>query len=91
MITGFVFDRELIKCAIESTFKTRHTTVPVEFPIALTNEFAENLLVVSRWNGFILRNNIQQHKDSKDVIKNLRRFFSKVLGINKWYAFKLKL
>ncbi len=55
----FEFDLQLLKRAIETTFKKRDTDLPIERPVALTSKFAS--INQAHWHNFLnkshLRNN----------------------------------
>ncbi len=76
LIKEFEFGGELLQTAIKATFAARQTAMPRDLPIALTDEFAGNPLIVSRWNAFIRRNRITSETDLTALIENLREFFT---------------
>lgn len=42
-----------MKDAIQSTFKRRDTPLPIETPLALSTEFAEDSTKMAQWTAFI--------------------------------------
>lgn len=79
LIKEFDFDGSLLQKAIRATFTNRQTSLPQQMPIALTNEFAANALVLSRWIGFINRNRIKTDTNFFVLIKKLREFFTPLI------------
>jgi|TARA_R110000744_G_scaffold380520_1_gene501656 hypothetical protein len=51
----FAFDGSILADAIAATFDRRHTTIPVETPVALTPAFAEDAAKRAQWQGFLRR------------------------------------
>ena len=51
----FAFDGPVLADAIAATFDRRHTTIPVETPVALTPAFAEDAAKRAQWQGFLRR------------------------------------
>ena len=58
LIKEFEFDGALLQKAIRATFANRQTPLPQNLPLALTEEFAANPFIISRWSAFIKRNRI---------------------------------
>lgn len=79
LIKEFEFDGALLQKAIRATFDNRQTIFPKELPLAITDEFAANQLIISRWNAFIKRNRILVETDFALLIKNLRDFFAPII------------
>lgn len=79
LIKEFDFDGALLQKAIRATFAARQTAFPEVLPVALTNDFAANVLIVSHWNAFVKRNRIQTELDLTEIIQKLREFFAPVI------------
>lgn len=79
LIKEFDFDGALLQKAVRATFDSRQTAFPKDLPIALTDAFANNLLIIPRWSGFIKRNRITAETDFALVIKTLRQFFAPLI------------
>ena len=75
----FDFDGALLQKAIRATFTSRQTSFPKDLPVALTDDFAGNPLILSRWSGFIKRNRIAVETDFALLIENLREFFAPII------------
>ncbi len=82
LIKEFDFDRELLQKAIRATFKSRQTPMPEKLPVALTDEFAVNPLIVARWEAFIKRNRINSETDLALIIRNLSGFFGRIIDFS---------
>jgi hypothetical protein len=83
LIKEFEFGGELLQTAIKATFAARQTAMPREMPLALTDEFAGNPLIISRWKAFIRRNRITSETDLTALIENLREFFTPLVEAEK--------
>jgi hypothetical protein len=71
----FPFDGALLAQAIQATFTRRNTAIPVETPVALTREFADNLMKVTQWQAFLKRNQLTVNDRSfAEVIGDLAEF-----------------
>lgn len=79
LLEEFEFEGDVLQFALRATFENRQTPFPTVLPIALRDEFAENPMVVVRWNGFINRNRIERSKDLTQVIRQLRIFLEPFL------------
>lgn len=55
LASQFDFDGAILGRAIRATFQRRGTALPVEIPLALTPEFAENPAKQAQWQGFVKR------------------------------------
>ena len=83
LIKEFEFGGELLQTAIKATFAARRTSMPRDLPLALTDDFAGNPLIISRWNAFIRRNRITSETDLTALIENLREFFTPLIEAEK--------
>lgn len=83
LIKEFEFGGELLQTAIKATFAARRTSMPRDLPLALTDDFAGNPLIISRWNAFIRRNRITSETDLTVLIENLREFFTPLVEAEK--------
>jgi hypothetical protein len=53
LATTYTFDATILRDAIASTFNRRDTPMPVETPLALTIEFAEDSTKKAQWTAFV--------------------------------------
>lgn len=83
LIKEFEFGGELLQTAIKATFAARRTAMPRDLPLALTDDFAGNPLIISRWNAFIRRNRITSETDLTALIENLREFLTPLVEAEK--------
>lgn len=73
--TRFPFDGTILTKAIASTFSRRKTDVPLEIPLALTDEFAHDDQKQAHWASFTDRTRIDTFEsDLGSVIEQLRSF-----------------
>lgn len=79
LIMEFEFDGSIVQTALLATFKSRQSVFPTDLPIALSPDFAQNPLVISRWSAFIQRNQITRATDLNKIIENLRHFFEPII------------
>jgi len=64
-----------LKKAIQATFQRRHTSLPNDVPIGLSNEFSDDSLKKAQWKAFLQRNKIDNAPlDLEKVIKKVRDF-----------------
>ena len=54
----FEFEGEIIRQAIEATFKRRKTSIPSTPPLALTPEFTEDSQKSTQWSAFLRKSNL---------------------------------
>jgi hypothetical protein len=54
----FAFDGTLLSDAIKATFKRRRTEIPVDTPLALTDEFSGDSQKAKQWEAFIKKGNL---------------------------------
>jgi len=52
-------DPGMLAHAIGATFARRHTPLPLELPIGLTDEFAQDRVKRLQWEGFLAKNRLQ--------------------------------
>lgn len=69
----FSFDGNTLVKAIKATFERRGTRIPEDKPLALTDEFANDVDKNIQWKAFINRNNLEDI-DFPQLIKALRDF-----------------
>lgn len=71
----FAFEGILLTEAIQATFTRRNTAIPIEIPIALSAEFAENPMKNTQWQAFLRRNRLDVGSASfADIIAELSMF-----------------
>lgn len=69
----FSFDGNTLVKAIKATFERRDTQIPIDTPLALSDEFANDVDKNIQWKAFINRNNLEDI-DFPQLIKALRDF-----------------
>ncbi len=79
MIAEFEFDGATLQSAIRATFERRETPLPEDLPVALTDQFANDPMVISRWTGFIRRDRIDQFTELGETVEELRNFFEPII------------
>lgn len=86
----FHFDGEMLCRAIAATFKRRKTVVPNTVPVALTAQFAEDLIKQKQWQGFLNKNRLRpSNTDLGAVIEDIRRFLMPpILSVAQKQTFK---
>ena len=71
----FPFDGNMLVRSIQGTFKRRRTDIPIEPPLALTDEFGRDEMKSIQWNAFIRRNGLEEDvPDFLELLSNLRNF-----------------
>ncbi len=81
MSQEFEFAGQILVRAIEATFKRRHTGIPSEPPIALTQEFSNEPQKVKLWKTFLERNRLSAgNRELRRVIEDLNGFLIPPLG-----------
>lgn len=75
-----VLEAGLLGDAIAATFQRRGTEVPVEMPLGLSEEFAQNTAKRAQWQAFLVKN--QLHAPTlAEVIDEVRRFLIEPLRL----------
>ena len=75
-----VLEAGLLGDAIAATFQRRGTEVPVEVPLGLSDEFAQNTAKLAQWQAFLVKN--QLHAPTlPEVIDVLRLFLNEPLKL----------
>ncbi len=77
----FVFEGEILKQAIENTFKHRETLIPEILPVAFTEEFYEASDKRAQWRNFI-KSGIEtfgEEIDLKSVVGEIKAFLMPVI------------
>jgi predicted nucleotidyltransferase component of viral defense system len=76
LATTYSFGAKVLKDAIESTFKRRDTQLPIEPPLALTTEFAEDTTKMAQWSAFIRKGKLLAPESItlKQVVPILEKF-----------------
>jgi predicted nucleotidyltransferase component of viral defense system len=70
------FEGRRLQKAIQNTFEHRETEIPMELPIALTEEFAEDESKTVQWNAFLNKLSDKQiPNDLAEVVERLANFF----------------
>lgn len=77
---NFTIEADVLREAIRQTFDKRHTDLPLDEPIALSEEFYSNDSKQSQWKGFVRK---QRRLDSaptlEEIIEVLRAFLLPVV------------
>ncbi len=56
----FAFDGNTLVRAIKATFERRKTGIPIELPLALTDEFGRDEMKSVQWNAFVRKNGLEE-------------------------------
>lgn len=75
------FDRALLSEAVRATFARRGTELPIETPLALTSEFAEDSGKNKQWEAFLGKNKLTA-APFPEIILRLRQFLMPVMQAN---------
>lgn len=76
----FSFEGIALVKAIKATFERRGTQIPMDIPLALSDEFANNVAKNKQWVAFINRNSLDSFDyDFPQLITTLREFLLKPL------------
>ena len=71
----FAFDGNTLVRAINATFERRKTNIPIEPPLALTDEFARDEAKSVQWNAFIRKSGLEESgHDFLELLSLLRDF-----------------
>lgn len=73
-------DPRLLADAITATFARRQTVVPRDWPVGLSEEFANNAAKLAQWRGFLARNRLEPTALS-EVIGDVRRLLEEPLRL----------
>jgi hypothetical protein len=65
------FDGDTLRLAVAATFGRRQTSLPIEIPVALTAEFAENAQKRHQWDAFVRRTRRSDLADLTPVVEVL--------------------
>lgn len=77
----YEFDGNLLAQAIRATFERRKTSVPARLPLALTEEFYRDRVILARWNAFIGKTELNYvEKNLESVVRHLGIFFGELLA-----------
>ena len=78
-------DAPLLGQAIAATFRRRGTPVPLEMPLGLSDEFAEDTARQKQWSAFLQKNRLEA-PPLRDVVTEIRTFAQKpfLLAQNIW-------
>ncbi len=76
----FSFDGVTLAKAIKATFDRRETKIPIEIPIAFSDESSKNPDKITQWKAFLNRNNLENSAvDFSQLVDELRTFLNKPL------------
>lgn len=80
MLAGrFPFDGQLLVEAVKATFRRRNTAIPIEPPLALTDEFFNDRVKQTQWKAFALKIATNQEPNLVVVLTLLKDFLLPVL------------
>ena len=72
---NFIFDGNTLVRAIKATFKRRNTEIPIEPPLALTDEFGHDDVKSVQWNAFVRKGGLEEGVPAlPEVLSCLRDF-----------------
>ena len=74
----FDFDRQLLADTIKTTFKRRSTDIPVDVPIAFTQDFYADSTKIAQWKAFLRKNSLEEIELSH-VVSDIREFITPIL------------
>ena len=71
----FAFDGTTLVRAIKATFKRRKTDIPIELPLALTDEFGRDEVKSVQWNAFVRKSGLEADVPQlPELLSHLRDF-----------------
>ena len=71
----FSFVGDIIVRAIKATFKRRKTDIPIDPPLALTDEFSRDDVKSAQWNAFVRKGGLEESvPEFPEIISCLRDF-----------------
>lgn len=79
LASGFQFDGRQLAEAITATFQRRKTPLPIEAPIALTEEFYNDSIKQKQWNAFVKKVDDETVSALPIVVKLLAGFILPVI------------
>ena len=81
LATRFAFDGQRLSEAVRNTFSRRRTAVPGAYPLALTDEFANDGAKTLQWKGFVAKGKLMDRFiDLREVVSRIRDFLGPVLN-----------
>lgn len=76
----FSFDGAALSQAIKATFRRRETEIPIETPLALTDEFSRDNVKTVQWKAFVRKNDLEEGlPELPRVILFLQKFLIPVI------------
>lgn len=75
----FEFESSTLAAAIQSTFKTRRTTLPRSSPLALRAEFYELPAKQTQWRAFLRKSGLKADSSLIEIIEVIREFVTPVV------------
>lgn len=72
------FDGPILSQAVRATFERRHTDIPNDVPIGLTDEFVKDSLKEKQWQAFLRKNALDQ-TPLEPVVEDLKLFLLPIL------------
>jgi hypothetical protein len=82
LATTYTFEAGTLRDAIGSTFERRGTQLPIEVPLALTAEFAEDSAKVAQWTAFIRKGKLLTNESLalSQIVQILKRLIMPTLA-----------
>ena len=69
---AFVFEGALLAKSIRATFERRGTTLPLEMPVAFTDEFISSTIKATQWQAFIRKNKLSDAPAWNQAVQVIR-------------------
>jgi hypothetical protein len=75
LVREFTFDGDTVVRAIKATFMKRKTEIPLEPPLALTDEFGRDGVKSIQWNAFVRKSGLEESAPGlPELLSHLREF-----------------
>ena len=74
----FEFEGSTLAHAIERTFSRRHTAIPAETAVFMTDEFYADATKVTQWRAFLMRNALEEGESLETVVGAIETFLMPV-------------
>lgn len=84
LATTYQFEANILKKAIKATFKRRDTQPPIELPLALRAEYAEDPTKMAQWSAFIRKGKLitPESITLKQVVPILEKFIMPAIMVS---------
>jgi predicted nucleotidyltransferase component of viral defense system len=93
LATTYIFEARTLRDSIQSTFDRRNTPVPVETPLALTSEFAEDSTKKAQWTAFVKKGKLlaDESLDLNQIVPGIEKLIMPALAADKVLAWDPKI